>query len=338
MKRRYIIKLICLPFLCLCVSLLLPAQTVQTAWHGKISIGDSPVVMNGDMALQSDGELFTNDGRLEITGNYRGESGSKVFCHVPAGTQDLSLFLDVSGSAGGSTEIIPEIDAQWDGSPVELVKAKRDNADDGVFYIQPAIPDCGDYYVQLQHRTDGNRSFWSVAGTRTLPLIRQLHNHTLLVNNNRDTNGGHSFTYYKWYRDGQPLKEGSHTEYGGSYYTEGSSLDEDAVYMVEVTDTDGMRYFSCPYRYVPVALPINVLVYPNPVLRNSKATVQVETSDLSLLNDASVEIYDLLGQLTGRTDISGQTLSSVAMPAKTGIYILKFRAKDYTKTVKVVVK
>jgi hypothetical protein len=314
------------------------AQTVFSCWNSQIGIGDNPVLMHGDMVLESGGELYTGNGRLEITGSYRGIPGSKVFRSITAGTGDISRFLYISDGAEGSTEIIPEMDANWDGSPVELVKAKQNDPDAGVFYIRPLMPDCGEYYVQLQHEVNENHSLWSVTGTRTLPLIKQLRNHTLLVNNNPLTNGGHNFTYYKWYRDGQLLKEGSHDEYGGSYYTGGASLDADAVYTVEATDADGKQYFSCPYQYIPFASSIHVSVYPNPVSRNVTAYIQAETQDLSLLKDAVVDIYDLTGQYAGQTEINGQSVTPLDLPAKQGIYLLKFRAKDFIQTIKLIVE
>jgi hypothetical protein len=336
--KQQLIRFICLPFLYLFIIQSIPAQKVQTAWHGKISIGDNPVLIHGDMVLESGGELYAGNGRLEITGSYRGAPGSKIFRYVTAGTADISRFLGISDGVDGFTEIIPEMDADWDGSPIELVKAKQNDPDAGVFYIQPVMPDCGKYYIQLQHQVNENHSLWSVTGTRTLPLIRQLRNHTLLVNNNPSTNDGYNFTYYKWYRDGQLLKEGSHDEHYGSYYTGGASLDADAVYTVEATNADGKHYFSCPYRHVPFASSINVSVYPNPVPRNAMAYIQMETQDLPLLKDAVVDIYDLTGQYTGKTKINGQSLTSLNLPSKPGIYVLKFKAKDFIQTIKLIVE
>ncbi|MBF0649229.1 T9SS type A sorting domain-containing protein [Dysgonomonas sp. GY75] len=352
MKRQFIIKLTCLLFLCIITIPAIPikAQAVQSAWHGKISIGDIPVLMHGDLALQSDGELFTNNGRMELEGSYYGEPGSRAYRYIK-GTAidadiDASFFLDAS-IATGSTEIIPELDEGWDGSPVELVKAglgitaigTGTSTGSSVFYIEPKIPDCGDLYVQLLHKGNGNNSVWSLTGTITLPLIKQLRNHTLLINNNPDTNDGHNFSYYKWYKDGQQLKEGSHKEHGGSYYTGGANLDENAVYMVEVTDADGKRYFSCPYSYVPIALPASVKVYPNPVSRdNSRVYVQVETTDEKLLEQAEVEVYSYTGSYYGKVQAKGQHTIPVDLPKASGIYILKFKSKEMETGLKAVVQ
>jgi hypothetical protein len=107
---------------------------------------------------------------------------------------------------------------------------------------------------------------------------------------------------------------------------------------VEATDADGKHYFSCPYRYVPFASSVNVSVYPNPVPRNATAYIQVETQDLSLLKDAVVDIYDLMGQYAGKTEIDGQSVTPLDLPAKQEIYVLKFRAKDFIQTIKLAVE
>jgi hypothetical protein len=113
MERQFFIKLTCLPLLYLyAITTQIKAQDVQTAWHGKISIGDIPVLMHGDIALLSDGELFTNNGRLELEGSYYGEPGSRAYRYVSTAIDtgiDAFLFLDAS-TAGGSTKIIPELD------------------------------------------------------------------------------------------------------------------------------------------------------------------------------------------------------------------------------------
>jgi hypothetical protein len=334
MKQEFI-KFICLPLLYLSIIQPIPAQRIQTAWHGKISIGDNPVAMHGDMVLDSDGELYTGNGRLEITGRYRGAPGSKIFRSLTAG--DVSRFLDISDGADGSTEIIPGMDINWDGSPIELVRAKQDNPDAAVFYIRPLMPDCGEYGVQLQHKVNENHSLWSVAGMRTLPLIKQLGNHTLLANNNSPTNGGYGFVYYKWYKNGQLLTEGSHDEYGGSYYTGGANLEPEAEYRVEAIDADGKRHYSCPYFYLPVE-DLNVKVYPNPVKGNETVYAEVENGDEALLQNAAIEIHDYTGKYCGKAAAEGRRVIPVGLPPTPGVYILKFKAEATEREMKVIVK
>lgn len=329
--RRRLIKAICLPLLLLSVTLPAGGQKLQTGWHGKISIGNSHVLLNGDLRLESDGELYTGSGKMEINGTYRGESGSKIYLSSDADTHG---FINISGTATGSTEIIPGISDAWDGSRIEWLKASLNGSVTSTFQMNNNA-------ATLQYEKQGNYLIWYVEREESescLPLIVQLAGHTLLVNNNSETNGGYRFVDYIWYKNGQVLKEGTHADNAGSYYTGGEDLDETAEYTVKVTDSEGKQYLSCPYRFVRFDLPVKVTVYPNPVPRNAKANIRVETEDISLLNSASVEIYDLMGQYVGKTVIDGQRLAPLSLPSKAGVYILKFKSMDYVKDIKVIVE
>jgi len=328
MKRR-LITFISLLFLYLWIILPVSAQQEQTGWQGKISIGENTLSINSQMNLKESGELYLHTGTLQVTGNFTGESGSKVYISSDADTHG---FLSISGTATGSTEIIPDIPSSWDGSRMDFVKATLNGSEAFTFQMMNEI-------TELKYEGQGNYLFWYIEKAKTnscLPLIIQLANHTLLVNNNRDTNDGYEFEYYSWYKNGLLLKEGSQDNNGGSYYTGGADLDENAKYTVVATDNEGKQYLSCPYRFIRMTLPISVTVYPNPVPKNSKVNIRVETEDMSLLNYASVEIYDLLGLYIGKTNFDGQKLISMDLPPKAGIYMLKFKANDYVKNFKVI--
>lgn len=329
-NQKQIIRPIIYCLLILLMSVPVFAQSFSCDLYGKASIGSS-TLLSGDLSIRQAGELYIGQSTLDLTGDYSGESGSKVYLSANA---DSNGFLKISGTANGNSEIIPDIFSAWDGSRIDFVRASQIGSQTSAFSITDNI-------AELKYENQNNYLFWyieKITPAPCLPLIVQLSNHTLLVNNNVATNGGYKFVHYVWYKNGILLKEGAHADNGGSYYTGGADLDETAEYTVKVTDDKGNIYLSCPYRFVRLALPVNVSIYPNPVLRNAKANIQVETGDISLLNNASVEIYDMLGQYIGKTDMSGQTLSSVAMPAKTGVYILKFRAKGYEKNIKVMVQ
>jgi hypothetical protein len=316
-------------------NIFIQAQTAPVDWRGKISIGGNTTGIHCNINLKETGEVYLQADTLQLTGNFTGETGSKVFIRANA---DKYSFMHVSGTVTGDTEIIPDIFPAWDGSRIDLVKSQKELTGTSTFFIGETGADCNGYNAFLGHRNEDKDAVWYLYGTPVLPLILQLANHTLLVNNNSATNGGYRFVHYAWYKNGQLLKEGSHAENGGSYYTGGADLDETAEYTVKVMDDKGNVYFSCPYRYVPMSIPVNVSVYPNPVPRNTKANIQVETQDLLLLNDASVEIYDLPGQSIGKTNLAGQPVVSLDFPSKSGVYILKFRAKDYVKTLKVMIE
>jgi hypothetical protein len=314
----------------------LQAQTTPVHWSGKISIGGNTTDIHGNINLKETGELYLQADSLQVFGYFTGESGSKVF--FPANTGRHG-FMNVSGTATGTTEIIPDLFDGWNGSRIDFVQAQRENSVFDAFQMQEWETD--NYLVQLKQETQNNTLVWYLEKTELnpcLPLIVQLGNHTLLVNNNNATNGGYKFMYYKWYKNGVLLKEGTHADNGGSYYTGGADLDEKAEYTVKAIDRAGTEYFSCPYRFVPLATTINVTAYPNPVPRNTRAYIHAETNDISLLQNAVVDIYDMLGQYVGKAKINGQTLTSLDLPNKSGLYILKFKAKNFTKTIKLIVE
>jgi len=320
--------------------LFLSTVPIQAQWlYGKAAIGDKPVLISGNLSVKSGGELYLLASTLNLTGNYNGESGSRIYLSANPGKNG---FMDISGTATNATEIIPDIFSGWDGSRIDFVKAKQDGSVTGAFQMDDIQADDG--VIQLKYEQQSEALIWYIEKTKfdepepCLPLIVQLGNHTLLVNNNSATNGGYQFVYYYWYKDGILIKEDSHTGNGGSYYTGGADLEAGADYTVEVIDSEGNHHFSCPYRFVPLTSPINVTVYPNPVLRNTKAYIQAETQDISFLQNAIVDIYDMMGQYRGSASMNGQTLVSIDLPAIPGLYFLKFRAKDFSKTIKIVVE
>jgi len=331
MKKTKLIKLYILLNIALFCALFSKAQTTTVNWAGKISIGGDTVKVNCNILMKESAELFLEKNSLEVTGNFSGETGSEIYI---SSDFNRNGFIDISGTATGSMEIIPDIYPAWDGSRMDFVKAEKNGSQTSAFRMKHNL-------VDLRFDIQNYNMFWYVEDNKLnscLPIIVQLGNHTLLVNNNSETNGSYKFVYYHWYKDGILIKEGTHNDDAGSYYTGGEELDKNAEYTVKVTDSKGANYLSCPYRYVHSLSPINVTVYPNPVPRNTKANIIVETQDLSLLTNAIIEIYDLLGQCIGKTNVNGQTIINMDFPAKSGIYILKFRAKDYLTNIKITVK
>lgn len=218
-----------------------------------------------------------------------------------------------------------------------MVRAKAEGSNADAFHIKEVIGDCGEYNVFLVHRKDGADLIWSVYGTRSLSLLVPLKNHTLLANNNAETNGGYKFVYYYWYKDGQLLQEGSHDELGGSYYTGGADLDVGAEYRVKVIDTEGKYHYSCLYRYLPQEITPQVKAYPNPVSRGMQVYVEVESGNETLLDNATVEIYNSLGQYLGKVKAEGRRITPVELPQRAGVYILKFKSNDLETNFKIIV-
>jgi len=241
--------------------LFLSTVPIQAQWlYGKAAIGDEPVLVSGNLNVKSGGELYLKTSTLNLTGNYSGESGSKIYLSANPGKNG---FMDISGTATNETEIIPDIFSGWDGSRMDFVKAKQDGSITGAFQMDDIQADDG--VVQLKYEQQAGSLIWYIEKTKfdepepCLPLIVQLGNHTLLVNNNSMANGGYKFVYYYWYKDGQLLKEGTHAENGGSYYTGGADLETGADYTVEAIDSEGNRHFSCPHRFVPLTSTFTII-------------------------------------------------------------------------------
>jgi hypothetical protein len=206
------------------------AQAQSVNWQNKISIGGNTTNIHCNINLKESGELYLQADTLQLTGNFTGETGSKVFLSV---NTDRHGFMNVSGTANGVTEIIPDFSNDWDGSRIELVKVQHENPVFNAFQMQDIETD--GFLVQLKNEIRNNALIWYIEKTGInpcLPLIVQLGNHTLLANNNAATNGGYKFVYYYWHKNGQHIKEGAHSGNGGSYYTGGADLDATAEYTV----------------------------------------------------------------------------------------------------------
>jgi hypothetical protein len=311
------------------------AQTTSADWYGKVSIGNSMSV-HSDVTVHSQSELFLNahnaTDTLTVFGNYFGISGAKVY--LSATDNANHNFLHLSGTANGTTELTPDLSDTWDGSDMDLVKAKHSES---TAFCMPALGFQG-CTARLNYRQEGEISIWYL--TKSLPLIKQLGNHTLLANNNEGTNGGHSFVYYYWYQDGELIHQGSQEEYGGSYYTGGNALNSESQYEVETVDDAGKHYYSCPYRSVPSSIATRVNAYPNPAGSNGnyQVTVEITTDSPILLDKAVVEIYNYAGQYIDTVQLQGKRNAIINMPKIAGAYLLKFRSQGWETELKIIVQ
>jgi hypothetical protein len=174
-----------------------------------------------------------------------------------------------------------------------------------------------------------------------LPVIVQIRNHTLLVNNNPGTNGGFEFQYYKWYKEGEDkvLWQNSGWENkGGYYYTGGSNLDFDTPYWVVVRDQFGVEHRSCPFMANPAPVQVSVTGYPNPAhSSNPVVTVKAEVSKMSDLEDATITVLSPSGATLDIVRVSGM-FTHVVLPGVTGVYILQFRSSVINRDIKIIVE
>ena len=168
-----------------------------------------------------------------------------------------------------------------------------------------------------------------------LSVIVQKRNHTLVVNNNPDINGGYTFEYYSWYRNDleiQPKIAGGESR--GGYYYSSAGLDMGVKYYAIMWDAAGNEYRSCPFTPQPKASGA-VSVYPNPLISSQFVYVDADL-DEEALEKASVEIYSPLGAYVGK--VKAQRVTPVRLPEEKGVYILKFKAEETEENFKVIVK
>ena len=331
------------------------AQLMPGRLYGQAAIGDGITLVSGNFAVMPAGELFLGShspsglqtNTLNITGNYEGESGARIYHTIrdnnnAAGTKG---FINIESIATGSTNIVLDMHANWDGSAIDLVKAFRAGSDTSAFRM--AETRYGNHIAVLLHRIEENSLIWYIAEKKTIEppvddcmdLIYQKLNNTLVVNNNPTTNGGYLFTYYTWYKDGVKITEESHDRLGGHYYTGGKSLDPDAGYWAEVITTEGERFLTC--RFTPVVQTKNILIdaYPNPAPKTSgQVTVRVQTGSVDILNTATIDIYSATGACIGRVNAMGRDKIPVTLPPVQGVYVLRFKSGSIDENMKIIVE
>ncbi len=357
-KGRFFLHLICL-------LILLPgtgavfAQPFPVVFYGKAVIGSNPATISGNLILNSTGELYlgshspqgSQTNTLVLNGNYTGEAGAKIYLSVTdnsnrAGTKG---FIDIAGTANksaGATAIEVDLSGSWDGSGIDLIRASQAGSDTNTFRMDEIK--CGGRTAVLLHRIEGNSLIWYIAGKAEteppvddcLALIYQKLNNTLVVNNNPATNGGYEFAYYSWYKNGIKTAGGSHENLGGHYYTGGENLSPDDEYWVELTDTKGNKYRSCPFTPTKKALATSLRAYPNPVSVHLSHTVIVEAEgfDQTALQSAVIDVFTASGACISQVRAEGRHSIPVDLPDAAGVYILRFKPDTQNRHIKIIVE
>lgn len=162
-------------------------------------------------------------------------------------------------------------------------------------------------------------------------LVVTRWNNTLIVNNNSSTNGGYSFTAYKWYKNGSEIGN-------NQYYSAGAKksdiLDKNAAYYVQVTTANGEVLRTCDENVTLKSMDIKA--YPNPVKSNELLYVDVDI-DPELMANAVIEVYNIMGLRITTLKVEGK-VTPVSLPDTSGTYLIKVRSGDFVKDLKVIVK
>lgn len=159
-------------------------------------------------------------------------------------------------------------------------------------------------------------------------------NNTLLVNNNKNTNGGYTFKSYKWFKDGEVVGKNA------PVYSEGPKktdvLNPSGVYSVQLTTTNGQVINTCP-AHVALKSP-GFQAYPNPVGRGETIQITSDIADGDLSKDAVIEIYSFKGMLETSQKVGGKLNPTVTAPSLPGIYILVLKSADTKFEQRIIVK
>lgn len=164
-------------------------------------------------------------------------------------------------------------------------------------------------------------------------VIRKFNN-VLLANNNPDTNGGYRFTGFKWYMNGTLIGTGQYYSAGENA---GNTLNPNAVYYLELTDSNGKQYRTCDFTVAMTATAINITVSPNPAAAGRIIDVTTTyTSDM--LTNMKITVSSLFGTPVMQLETT-ENNNRITLPASLapGTYVVTTAAGGVVLSAKIVV-
>jgi len=334
---------------------LIAVTLIQMAWQpqglgvflsDRITIGASPTLYHGDLAIGRTGKLFLGCkqmyGGRNMTfyqiGNFHGERGAEIHLSVLGGNN--CGFLNIVGVATGSTEIVLEMQCTWDGFRVDLVRAHNADSHIDAFTMPDIFHDNRHGY--LSSRVEGNDRIWFLAERQDdcLPLIVQKRNNTLVI----DNSGGYNFVYYTWFRIDEfgfetQIHQGAHGVGSGGIFNVGrNSLNPLHTYHAIVIDEHGNQFRTCPYTPVIFTPETRIIAYPNPTTTSqSTVVIDVETNDEELLMNGLITVFNISGQQVGQIRTNGHRITPFQLPQVAGTYVFYFTSGETRETIRVVV-
>lgn len=165
-------------------------------------------------------------------------------------------------------------------------------------------------------------------------LVYQKYNNLLLVNNDKNTNGGYVFTGYEWFKNGVSVGKKQAYSAGGS---SSDVLEAGAAYHVVLTLHTGNKIVSCPIA-IDSKTEANWSVYPNPVQKSQQLFVRLDDNQQQAV---SYIVYDLKGQVIQAGDfVEGLTEKGIEIPATVaaGSYFIVLKGNDMQKSIQFIVK
>ncbi len=203
-------------------------------------------------------------------------------------------------------------------------------------HIEVAVPNYGIYEQLITVVSPyGTEEIYKVIIEKRMPselIVHQKYGNVLLVNNNKETNGGYVFTAYEWFKNGESV--GKKQAYSAGNESS-NKLEPGATYHVEVTLHNGKKIITCPIN-IENEEESNLAVYPNPVKKNQVLNITADRMDQET---TSYVIYNVKGQaiLNGVLQ-SGAMQIEIPSSIASGSYFLMMKIEGKQKSVQFIVK
>jgi len=351
-QNTYLKNILLTSGLALLVSLsqIVSAQSLLSYLSEQATIGENPTLFTGDLTIGSSGQLFFGSHQpllqqrntLFNVGNYEGRSGARIYLSVVDNSNSHGSrgFLDIVGTATGSTEIVLDLFGGWDGSRIDLARAHSVGSDLDAFTMQEFI--LNDRVAHLDTRVEGNDRIWFLAELQDdcLPLIVQQRNNTLAI----DNSGGHNFVHYTWFRIDQfghetMVHQGAHgIGLGGVFNVGRRSLNPLDTYHALVIDQHGNQHRTCPFNPTIFIPHTRIIGYPNPTTTDrSLVIIEVETNDQEILDNGIIVVYNILGHRIGEARTNGHRITPIQLPPVAGTYLFHFVSGTVQEVIRIIV-
>jgi uncharacterized protein YjbJ (UPF0337 family) len=193
--------------------------------------------------------------------------------------------------------------------------------DSGLFENLPV----GDYVITIKDAADDTyEMIVRIAETGDcIDVVIQKGNTTLVVNNNKETNGGHTFVSYEWFKTEVAIDDYNLGKDLGYFYTsdhqkKSRNLDFGAEYYALVTDAEGVLYQTCPV-YPQQETEASIKLYPTPLRSSEYVNVELEGFNWQ---ETEIIVYSINGSVQSITKATGD-ITPVPVPNVQASYIVK---------------
>ena len=203
-------------------------------------------------------------------------------------------------------------------------------------HIEVAVPTYGIYEQLITVISAyGNEDTYKVIIDKRMPaelIVHQKYDNVLLVNNNKETNGGYVFNTYEWFKDGVSVGK-------KQFYSAGkeasNTLDAGSTYYVVVTLNNGKTITSCPI-VIEAKTETPLAISPNPVKKNQVLNIKADNIEQEV---TSYVIYNVKGQVMKRGEMQrGMMQVEIPSTMASGSYYLQMELEGKSRTVQFIVK